>query len=329
MRCRHLSRAGLFAALGAGALLIAATPAHASHRGGSGGKEPLELWRLEFGATQLNLGNASFDGSGHYAGGAPAHFNGTGSQIGALHPWMFTFGVHPTVMFMHHVTFGGLFEIGAGQSDGVQDGAARAARIGDSLTMIRGGADIGTVWAFGPVELRATVGAGVRSVSAPILSFEPTPCKGGRCYPTAAAVQPYLSPRIAIDIVGAHMFTLGAYVGVDVIPDLAVSAGAFFAIHLPGWETYARANEPPPAVEEPVPAPIPPTPIAPEVPLAESLPPIPDVPSVVLTQEPNAPVPAEPQVVVPWHVHAHVDPVGRTLTVTTPDGTVVTPLSDR
>lgn len=319
----------------AGAVALAfASPAHATGRT-TGDGPALELWSIELGAAQVHTASAPFDGSGHYADGSQGRFTGTGRQIGALSPWFVTYGVHPMAMVTRHVALGVLFEMGSGGADGPRDAYATQARISSSLSFLRVGGDLTTVWGAGPFELRVGVGAGARVVSAPILSFEPTPCKGGRCYPTASEAQLYVQPRVSVSYVASRMFTAGVYAGVDVLPDFGFSAGAFLAVHLPSWSRDSQVGAP--SVEPPAPtreAARPMTPLVPEVPLQGMLTgPLPDVPRVIV-QYPQDPsfesVPVGPApLVVPWRVHADVDPTGRTITVTTPDGTVVLPVEPR
>jgi hypothetical protein len=328
------SRPALVAVLSAAALIASPAFAHATEAHHDDGG--LELWRADVSATQLNTSNATFEGWGTHPDNTPGHFSATGHQIGAAHPWVFAFGLHPTAMPWRHITLGASFEMGGGASDGPQDPVARDARIGTNLTFLRAGADAGTVWAIGPVELRASLGVGVRTLSAPILAFQPSPCKGGRCFPPATALEGYLQPRVTIAVDTGYMFTLGIFAGVDVLPDLSPTVGAFLGAHLPGWNRRAQIG---PERDEPDTSAQPagslahsPSSVAPEVHIANSIdapPPdmvpscVPDIPSVTAPAPTLAPTP-EPDAALQLHVH--IDSVNHILTVTTPDGTVTTPL---
>ncbi len=193
--------------------------------------------------THMSLGDVAFSASGTGLDGAPARFDFHGRDIGAAHPWIYSAALHPMGLIADHVALGGTLEMGGGLPDATPNAMGILVRPGNSVLMFRLGVEGGGVFAFGPIEVRATVGLGGRIFEVPVGALRPVPCRAGSCAATAWGAQPYIQPRVAIDFVFAHTVAVGAFAAVDVLPSIDdVSFGLFVTGPTPGWHRRARVE---------------------------------------------------------------------------------------
>ena len=237
---------GWFAAF----VLVWSSAAAASHHcRGRCGPTPLAA-EVTVGALQMSLSDRSFSGSGQPAGvdgkaiGPTQSLAADGSALGVVKPVVVQWQVHYLWLTPWHLALGGTFGGLDGSADRAQPDQLGGQRIGSSLSGLLVGPELAVVGAHGPVELRASVAAGYRSVGLPVTSFVKVPCgKGGRCYPTVGDDQFFFEPRMTV-AVHLRSVTLGVYAGGDLTGGMGWSAGGLVGLALPAWRARAEVVHP-------------------------------------------------------------------------------------
>lgn len=229
------------------ALLVALTSAQAGasrHCRGRCGPAPLAA-EVTVGALQMSLSDRSFSGSGRPAGvdGQPIapslRLTGDGRTLGVVTPVVVEWQAHYLWLTPWHLALGGTFGGVDGNADRAQPQRFGGQTLGGSLSGLVIGPEVAAVFAVGPLELRAGIAAGYRSIGLPVTSFAEVPCgKGGRCHPTLSDDEFFFEPRATVAVhLGA--ITIGAYAGGDLTGGMGWSAGGLAGIALPDWRARA------------------------------------------------------------------------------------------
>ena len=241
------------AALGiALAVGLVSAEAGATHRcRGRCGPAPLAA-ELTVGALQMSLSDRSFAGSGQAAGpdgkgvGPSIALAADGRTLGVVAPVVVQWQVHYLWLTPWHLALGGTFGGVDGSADRAQPDKLGGQTIGSSLSGVVVGPEIAAVFAHGPLELRAGIAAGYRSIGLPVTSFAKVSCgKGGRCYPTLDDNEFFFEPRATV-AVHLRSITIGAYAGGDLTGGMGWSAGGVVGIALPDWLARAEVRPAPP-----------------------------------------------------------------------------------
>ena len=199
------------------------------------------------GALQMSLSDRSFSGSGQPAGidgqplGPSLRLSGDGRALGIVAPVVVQWQVHYLWLTPWHLALGGTFGGVDGNADQAQPQRYGGQTLGSSLSGLIVGPEIAAVFAVGPLELRAGIAAGYRSVGLPVLSFAEVPCgKGGRCHPTLGDDEFFFEPRATV-AVHLRSVTIGAYAGGNLTGGMGWSAGGLVGVALPDWRARAGA----------------------------------------------------------------------------------------
>jgi len=229
-------------------LVLVSSQASASHRcRGRCGPVPLAA-ELTVGALQMTLSDRSFSGSGQPAGvdgkaiGPTLQLAGDGRTLGLTAPVVVAWQFHYLWLTPWHLALGGTFGGVDGSADHAQPERFGGQTLGSSLSGIVIGPEVAAVVDVGPLELRAGIAAGYRSVGLPVTSFAKVSCgKGGRCYPTLGDDEFFFEPRA---VVAVHLgtITIGGYAGGDLTGGMGWSAGGLAGIALPDWRARAAAH---------------------------------------------------------------------------------------
>ena len=229
--------------------LLLPAGASATHSRRYRGPAPLAA-ALTVGALQMTLSDRTFSGSGQPAGidgqalGPTLRLTGDGHTLGVVTPVVVQWQVHYLWLTPWHVAFGGTFGGVDGSADRAQPQRFGGQTIGGSLSGLVVGPEVAAVVDIGPLELRAGIAAGYRSVGLPVTSFAKVSCgKGGRCYPTLDDDEFFFEPRA---VVAVHMgaLTIGAYAGGDLTAGMGWSAGGLIGLAMPQWLERAAVTRP-------------------------------------------------------------------------------------
>lgn len=200
---------------------------------------------LTVGALQMQLSDRGFSGTGQPAGvdgkaiGPTVRLGADGRTLGLTAPVVVAWQLHYLWLTPWHLAFGGTFGGIDGSADGMQPRIGGQA-IGGSLSGMLVGPEVAVVFAHGPLELRASIAGGYRSVGLPVTSFVKVSCgKGGYCYPTLDDDEFFLEPRATVAM-HWKSFTIGAYAGGDLTGGMGWTAGGLIGIALPDWVERAQ-----------------------------------------------------------------------------------------
>ncbi len=228
------------------ALLVCA-PAAEARRGCGDHCPPIPLeFELSIGATAIAPEDHVFSGSGEPAGsdgkaiGPRMTLRSDGHALNLGRPVVALAQFHYAWLTPWHLYLGGSF--GFFDGDSGRGGATVAGQtIGPGISGFQVGPELGTVVARGPLEIRAGVAFGYRSIEVPISSFVRVPCKGGTCAPQLSDDEFFFEPRVAAGL-RWRAFLIGAYAGGDLMPGGGWSAGGFAAVTVPDWVKRAELH---------------------------------------------------------------------------------------
>jgi hypothetical protein len=267
--------------------------------------------QLTVSGLRPELGDRVFSGHGTMSGmmngagsGQDMSFAARGSDLGFAHPWLPTVHFELSGYFLRHLGIGVRFGYGwgghadqpAGRSslaDQVDTGSLGLTQIGGVL---RGVLPI-TSWA----SLRVSTFLGYRSYGVSITAFDKVPCgRGGTCYPSASSEQFSFETRLegAVAFGARSPVSLVAFVGAELSPPLAFTAGAGLALGRHDFpDSWSRRRAPIATTPPPPPPPLEAATPDGLAPGAEEPPPDPPPPPEV--SEPPAPPPPPPPVLPP------------------------------
>lgn len=188
--------------------------------------------------TDLPLGGASFSGTGADSQNYVRSFSANGAQIGFVDPHVTLYegalGLHAgSKQYAGAPQFAVAMILGGGSTSADATGTGGAPfPTSNALTVFRGGFDIGAGAYLGPLYAQASVFLGGASVWTDIQGLGACAARG--CTGQAYAGILYFQPRLALQLELPGRFTLGGYVGDNLVHSDSVEAGLTLGVRL--WE---------------------------------------------------------------------------------------------
>ncbi len=193
--------------------------------------------QLELGATSVRAASTTFTAQGRPLSTGPTSFTATGRELGVTAPAMWMeeseIGIRAD-----HVQATMLFAIGHELGSGSMPTNAMLAPLVDSSSaqLLRVGTELDASWRVRPVVVQAGVAFGWQRLSVDLPGYQLTTCWGklgsSPCFQTATSAAAFVQPRVRASW-GASAFALGAYAGVDAVPELGYAFGLDVTIGLP------------------------------------------------------------------------------------------------
>jgi hypothetical protein len=205
-------------------------------------------FEFSFARAALPLDHVWFTGSGVPSGTiASVPWSARGDQVGLHSPAFLTgeLAAHYTRRFLSIGLVGGYGSSTRGTQRPPMDQELANSFGGGSMRMLEVAGDVSGVLPLRPVTLRIGVLLGARYVSANLGGLYHAP-SGSRCSrnafscpPNATATLGIVEPRVSVDYAparSASKVALGAFVGMDAIPEQAWTVGVSVSWRVPHWE---------------------------------------------------------------------------------------------